>query len=104
VRGRIERILNAAKAEGLRAGENPAAWRGHLNATLPKSGEAHTRPSCGAWADMPAFMADLRARPALAALALEFAILTAIRTSKVLNAQWSEFDLDGGSVRSRRSG
>ena len=45
---------------------------------------------------MPAFMADLRARPALAALALEFAILTATRTSEVLNAEWSEFDLDGG--------
>ena len=39
VRGRIERVLNAAKAEGLRSGENPAAWRGHLDATLPKPGK-----------------------------------------------------------------
>jgi hypothetical protein len=55
VRGRIERVLNAAKAERLRAGENPAAWRGHLDATLPKPGKLtrghhaalpYTRPPC----------------------------------------------------------
>ena len=45
---------------------------------------------------MPAFMSDLRARPALAALALELAVLTATRTSEVLNAKWAEFDLDAG--------
>jgi Arm DNA-binding domain len=97
VRGRIERVLNAAKAEGLRGGENPAAWRGHLDATLPKP-EKLTRGRHAAldYSDMPAFMANLRARPALAALALEFAILTATRTSEALNSQWSEFDLDGG--------
>jgi integrase len=97
VRGRIERVLNAAKAEGLRSGENPAAWRGHLDATLPKPGKL-TRGHHAAlpYADMPAFMADLRARPALAAMALEFVVLTATRTSEVLNARWSEFDLDAG--------
>ena len=97
VRGRIERVLNAAKAERLRAGENPAAWRGHLDATLPKPGKlTRGHHAALAYADMPAFMADLRARPALAALALELAILTATRTSEVLNAQWAEFDLDAG--------
>jgi integrase len=97
VRGRIERVLNAAKAEWLRAGENPAAWRGHLDATLPKPGKL-TRGHHAAlpYADMPTFMADLRARPALAALALELAVLTATRTSEVLNARWAEFDLDAG--------
>ena len=97
VRGRIERVLNAAKAEGLRAGENPAAWRGHLDATLPKPKKL-TRGHHAAlpYADMPMFMSDLRARPALAALALELAVLTATRTSEVLNAQWKEFDLDAG--------
>ena len=95
VRGRIERVLNAAKAERLRAGENPAAWRGHLDATLPKPGKlTRGHHSALAYADTPAFMADLRARPALAALGLEYAILTATRTSEVLNARWSEFDLD----------
>ena len=39
VHGRIERVLNAAKAERLRTGENPAAWHDHLDATLPKPGK-----------------------------------------------------------------
>ena len=97
VRGRIERILNAAKAERLRSGENPAAWRGHLDAALPK----HAKLTRGhhaalAYTDMPPFMTDLRARPALAALALELTVLTATRTSEVLNAKWAEFDLEAG--------
>ena len=41
-------------------------------------------------------MSDLRARPALAALALELTVLTATRTSEVLNAKWAEFDLEAG--------
>ena len=36
----------------------------------------------------------LREREAMAALALEFAILTAARTSEVLGATWGEVDLD----------
>ena len=97
VRGRIERVLNAAKAEKLRAGENPAAWRGHLDATLPKPGKlARGHHAALAYKDMPAFMSELRARPAIAALALELAVLTATRTSEVLNARWAEFDLDEG--------
>src|SRR5271166_1264018 len=97
VRGRIERVLNAAKAERLRTGENPAAWRGHLDATLPKPAKlTRGHHAALAYADMPAFMVDLRARPAMAALALELAVLTATRTSEVLNARWTEFDLDAG--------
>jgi integrase len=97
LRGRIERVLNAARAERLRSGENPAAWRGHLDATLPRPGKlTRGHHSALPYADMPAFMADLRARPALAAMALELAVLTATRTSEVLYARWSEFDLDAG--------
>ena len=97
VRGRIERVLNAAKAERLRTGENPAAWRGHLDATLPKPKKlTRGHHSALPYAEMPAFMTDLRARPALAALALELAVLTATRTSEVRNAKWPEFDLDAG--------
>ena len=43
---------------------------------------------------MAAFMADLRARDAIAARALEFLILTNVRTDAVLKAAWDEFDLD----------
>jgi integrase len=97
VRGRIERVLNAAKAERLRAGENPAAWRGHLDATLPKPGKlTRGHHAALAYDEMPIFMRDLRARPALVALALELAVLTTTRTSEVLNAKWSEFDLHAG--------
>src|SRR4029077_906996 len=95
LRGRIERVLNAAKAKGLRSGENPAAWRGHLENLLPKR-QKLTRGHHAAMphADVPAFVARLREREAVAALALEFSILTAGRSGEVLGARWSEVDLD----------
>ncbi len=95
LRGRIERVLNAAKAKGLRSGENPAAWRGHLENLLPKR-QKLTRGHHAAlpYADVPAFVAKLRTRKAVAALALEFAILTAARSGEVLGARWPEIDFD----------
>ena len=97
VRGRIERVLSAAKARGLRRGENPAMWRGHLDQLLPKR-QRLTRGHHAAmrYADLPEFMANLRERPAMAAHALEFAILTAGRSGEVLGACWNEFDLQAG--------
>jgi integrase len=95
VRGRIERVLDAAKAQGRRSGDNPARWRGHLDQLLPKR-QRLTRGhhSAMSYAKVPGFMADLRSRRATAALALEFAILTAARSGEVLGARWDEFDLD----------
>jgi integrase len=97
LRGRIERVLDAAKARGLRAGENPARWRGHLDQLLPKR-QRLTRGHHAAmnYPQTPAFMRDLRARHSTAALALELAILTAARSGEVLGARWDEFDLDRG--------
>ena len=46
------------------------------------------------YAQMPDFMADLRSREAIAARALEFLILTGVRTDAVLKARWEQFDLD----------
>ena len=46
IRGRIERVLDAARARGLRSGENPARWRGHLQALLGPP-EAHARAPRG---------------------------------------------------------
>jgi integrase len=96
LRGRIERVLDAAKAQGRRNGENPARWRGHLDQLLPKRQQL-TRGHHAAmpYADLPAFMVALRERDAVAAQALEFAILTAARSGEVLGARWEEFDLDG---------
>jgi integrase len=45
------------------------------------------------YSQVPAFMAALRERGAMAALALEFLILTAARSGEVLGARWSEIDL-----------
>jgi integrase len=97
VRGRIERVLNAAKAERLRSSENPAAWRGHLDATLPRPNNLSRRHhSALPYNELPAFMDALRPRSGIAARALEFLILTATRTSEALNAAWVEFDFDAG--------
>ncbi len=94
IRGRIETVLDAAKARGYRHGENPARWRGHIAQILP----ARKRLSRGhhkalAYEALPAFMAKLRGRGAVAALALEFAILTATRTGEVIGGTWAEVDL-----------
>jgi integrase len=94
LRGRIERVLNAAKAKSLRSGENPAAWRGHLENLLPKQSKlSRGHHAAMPYADVPAFIDELRKREAVAALALEFAILTATRSGEVLGAQWTEVDL-----------
>lgn len=95
LRGRIERVLDAAKAQGLRSGENPARWRGHLDQLLPKR-QRLTRGHHAAmdYAELPVFMMELKARQATAARALEFAILTAARSGEVLEARWHEIDLD----------
>jgi integrase len=91
----IERVLDVAKVRGLRSGENPARWRGHLNLILPKQ-KALTEGHFAAmpFAEVGAFMARLRAREGTAARMLEFAILTAARPSEAREAVWSEFDLD----------
>jgi integrase len=93
LRGRIENVLDAAKAKGQRSGENPARWRGHLDQLLPKR-QRLTRGHHVAlpYDEVPTFMEELRGRPAVAARALEFTILTAGRTSEVLGAKWEEID------------
>lgn len=94
LRGRIERVLDAAKANGHRSGENPARWRGHLDHLLTKR-QKLTRGHHAAlpYSQLPAFMAELRSREAVAASALEFLILTAARSGEVLGATWAEIDL-----------
>ncbi|MBI5939673.1 MAG: tyrosine-type recombinase/integrase [Caulobacterales bacterium] len=95
-RGRVEHVLDAARAKGLIASpwENPARWKGHLALLLPKRRKL-TRGHHPAmpFGELPAFMADLRTREATAARALELTILTAARTSEAILARWQEFDL-----------
>ena len=96
VRGRIERILDWAKARGLREGENPAYWRGHLDILLAPRGKVRQVRQHMAlpYGELPGFLLKIRQRDAVAAHALEFAILTAARTGEVLGARWEEIDLE----------
>jgi integrase len=93
LRGRIEAVLNAAKAQGYRSGENPAAWRGHLAHLLPKRAKfARRHHAAMDYREVPAFVVRLRMCDAVAAMALEFCILTATRSGEVYGARWSEID------------
>lgn len=95
IRGRIETLLDAAKARGYRDGENPARWRGHIAQILPaRSKLTRGHHKALPYTELPAFMSQLRAREAMAALALEFVILTATRTSELLGANWGEVDVE----------
>ena len=92
--GRIERILDAAKAQGLRTGENPARWRGHLDMLLPRQSKlSRGHHKALPYAELPLFMARLRTSQSFSAYALEFLILTAARTGEVTGARWREIDL-----------
>ncbi len=95
VRGRMETILDAAKARGYRDGENPARWRGHIAQILPvRSRLTRGHHKAMLYDAIPAFVGALHEREAVAALALEFTILTAARTGEVIGAKWDEVDLD----------
>ncbi|OYW61992.1 MAG: integrase [Rhizobiales bacterium 17-65-6] len=97
LRGRIERVLDAAKAKGHRSGENPARWRGHLDALLPKRQKLQRgHHAAMAYEDVPAFMARLRRLKGSSALAFQFLVLTAARSGEVRGATWAEIDLTAG--------
>jgi integrase len=96
LRGRIEAVLAWATVSGHRSGENPARWRGNLDAVLPKPSRvakvAH-HPAL-ALTDAPRWYADLRGRGGSASRALEFMAMTAARSGEIRGARWSEIDLD----------
>ena len=98
LRGRIENILDAAKAAKhiQSPWENPARWRGTLNHLLPKrrTKKQVRHHAAMPFEELPAFWKLLRKRPALAARALELTILCATRTNETLRMTWSEVDLD----------
>ena len=102
VRGRIESILDWARARGYRQGDNPARWRGHLDNLLPEltkakrakrqaTGRGEHHPAMP-FAEVPVLIPELAAREAIAARALEFMIFTAKRTEEVIGARWPEID------------
>lgn len=95
LRQRIERVLDAAKAKGLREGENPARWRGHLDQLLPAKGKVRKVVHHAAlpYREVPALMTRLRGDTSISSSALQFLILTATRTGETLGARWDEIEL-----------
>jgi integrase len=95
IRGRVEAVLDWARARELRSGENPAAWKGRLDHLLASPSKLRRVQHLAAmkYSEIGAFMNELRNRSDdLGARTLEFAILTAVRPSEVLGARWSEID------------
>lgn len=98
LRGRIENVLAWATAAKHRSGENPARWRGNLDALLPKPGKiaVTTHHAALPFKDLPNFMRMLAKVDGFGARALEFLILCAARSGEVRLATWSEIDLAEG--------
>jgi integrase len=98
LRGRIENILDAAKAAKHISSpwENPARWKGNLIHLLPRRPKKSQVKHHAAmpYEDLPKFFAQLQARKAVAARALELTILHATRTNETLRMRWSEVDFD----------
>jgi integrase len=95
LRGRIEKILDWAKARDYRVGENPARWRGHLDKLLANVSRRRRTVHFASMvhAEVPAFFATLGEQDGIAADALAFTILCACRTNETIGARWSEIDL-----------
>ncbi|CAJ0856963.1 hypothetical protein AMST5_00971 [freshwater sediment metagenome] len=101
LRMRLEGVLSMAKVAGLRAGDNPAIWRGHLSELLPSQGVLAKRGvikrehhAAIPYLKLPPFVMALREQESVTARALEYIILTACRLREGLEAQWTEIDLD----------
>jgi integrase len=95
LRGRIESVLDWASAMGLREGENPARWKGKLEHLLPTVSKRRRVKHHEAmpYAEVPHYAQTLRKDVSVSAKALLFCILTATRTSEIINSEWSEIDL-----------
>lgn len=94
IRGRIEAVIDAAKSKGEFKGENPARWKGHLDNLLPatsKVRKVRNHPALP-YQQLPEFMRELRYRGGVAAAALEFQILTAVRPGNATAAKKDQID------------
>lgn len=96
LRGRLEAVLDWATVHRYRTGDNPARWKGHLDALLPARSKVAKSKHFAAlpWRDMKPFMAELRQQSGIGALALQFTILTAARSGEVRGMAWYEVDFE----------
>src|SRR5215467_11370421 len=104
VRGRMEAVLDWAKARGYRTGENPARWKGHLDHLLPARSKVLKTDHYAAmpYKVLPGFLIELRNKNGIDARALDFTILTAARVSEVVGARWSEISGDLWTIPAER--
>jgi integrase len=104
VRGRIESILDWAKASGYRTGENPARWKGHLDHLLAERAKLRMVEHYAAmpYDQLPGLLVELHAQDGIVARALEFTILTAARVSDAVGARWSEISGDVWTIPAER--
>jgi integrase len=96
VRGRIERVLDFAKSNDWREGENPAMWKGGLSGLLTAHEKRDRHLAALPYADLPQFWIELGLREGISVRALQFTILTAARSGETAGAKWSEIDLKAG--------
>jgi len=95
LQGRIEKIFDYAISAGYRESQNPARWRNHLSIQLPNPERIRSvknYPSLP-YQLAPQFVAVLEKQPGIAAKALLFLILTAVRSGSVRNARWQDLNL-----------
>ena len=98
VRQRVEAVLDYTSALGLRTGDNPARWKGHLDHLLPKPTKVRAVKHHPALphAEVANFMGALAEREGVAARALGFTVLTAARSGETRGIVWGEVDLQNG--------
>lgn len=94
VQQRLFRILAAAKVYGHRSGDNPAQWAGNLDMALPSVKKLKGHHAAIPYAALPAYFRKLKERHTGSSLALQFIILTTVRSGEGRGAEWAEIDLD----------
>ncbi len=96
VRNRIELVLGWAKARGSRTGDNPARWKGNLDALLPAPSRVSkvSHHKAMDWREVSTFIHGLKIHDSISAKALMLTILTATRSGEVRKATWDEIDLE----------
>jgi integrase len=104
IRQRIEAVLDYGRVHNWRSGDNPARWKGHLDLVLPRARDLVPVKHHAAlpYADVPAFVRNLRTLDDVAARYIEFAILTGVRSSEARRATWDEVDGDVWTISASR--
>jgi integrase len=93
---RVRTVLDFATVNEYRSGTNPATWKGYLDTQLPAPRglkEVKHQPALP-YEQIGDFMVHLRRNPSVSAKALEFTILTGMRSGSVRMADWPEIDFE----------